>query len=322
MSRFTIVGAGGVGTVVGVLLGSKGHDVTFVTRLPEEADAVQERGGRVFGLCERQAAIRAVAGKHEVGGDEALILAVKANQTHAALDSIVGLPGAVMSIQNGVDKELPLVSRFGSDRVVPCVVQVTGTLVEPGLAKCSAIDASAVSRPVGGSLSCVVDLARDFEAAGMPTQIVDDAGSVEWTKAAQWLGTSLMTAATGLSLDSMLNDFGLASAAVSIARECDAVARSAGYHVTSFPGLYASRLIELDHAAAVGVLREMGISMAQTTMRGYRSSMELDLSRGNPLELEETAGAVLRHASASGIPTPVLSTAYSIVRARSADRLM
>jgi 2-dehydropantoate 2-reductase len=45
-----------------------------------------------------------------------------------------------------------------------------------------------------------------------------------------------------------------------------------------------------------------------------RSSMMVDITTGRPLELEALVGAVVRRGLAAGIPTPVMSTLYGILK--------
>jgi ketopantoate reductase len=150
----------------------------------------------------------------------------------------------------------------------------------------------------------------------MRTLTVEDATAVEWAKAAQWIPSSLLTAATGMTLDAVLRDAGLAELYVAIARECAEVARAQGIRIAEFPELYASDIVEGAPAGAVDTLIALGESMSTSELAGYRTAMELDLARGRAPELEPTAGAVQRAALAAGVSCPALESVHAIVRAR------
>ena len=316
MTSFTIVGAGGIGTAVGVLLGATGHGVTLVAHTAQDAAEIAANGANVVGCVEASARPTAVAGSVDVGPDDVLVLAVKAHQTAEALLATTGTPRAAMSLQNGIEKEQPLIDRFGPARVLPSVVQVTATLQEPGRTRCASIATSAISSLHPSAETIAAEVASALTTSGMNTLTVRDATAVEWAKAAQWIPSSLLTAATGMALDAVLRDAGLAELYVAIARECAEVAQAHEIRIAEFPELYASEIVEGTVADAVETLIALGERMSASELAGYRTAMELDLARGRAPELEPTAGAVLRAALAADIACPALETAHAIVRGR------
>jgi 2-dehydropantoate 2-reductase len=321
VTRFTIVGAGGIGTAVGALLHAAGHPVTLVTRTAEDAERINARGVRTIGCVEVDVRPRAVAGDLVVGPDDVLVVGVKAHQTKDALDAVAGVPRAALSLQNGIEKEQPLIERFGPERVLPSVIQVTATLEEPGRTRCASIATSAISSLRPSADDVASDVASALTSGGMTTLLVADAAAVEWAKAAQWLPSSLLTAATGLTLDAVLSGERLARAYVVVARECAAVARAHGIEIAKFPELYARDIVDGTVDAGVAVLTAVGQAMSSSELAGYRTAMELDLARGRRPELDPTAGAVQRAARAVGVPCPALDAAAGIVSARSDARL-
>jgi 2-dehydropantoate 2-reductase len=48
--------------------------------------------------------------------------------------------------------------------------------------------------------------------------------------------------------------------------------------------------------------------------RSTRSSLLIDLSQGKPIEVEALQGSVVRRARALGVPTPVMSALYAVLR--------
>lgn len=316
MTSFTVVGAGGIGTAVGVLLDAAGHPVTLVTHTAQDAEKINARGARVVGCVEAGARPRALAGSVTLGPDEVVMLAVKAHQTVEALLATTGTPRAAMSLQNGIEKEQPLIDRFGPERVLPSVVQVTATLQGPGRTRCASIATSAVSSLDISTEAIAAEVASALTNSGMKTMLVEDAAAVEWAKAAQWIPSSLLTAATGMTLDAVLRDAGLAEIYVVIARECAEVARRHGIRIAEFPGLYASEIVDGTVADAIDSLVVLGETMGRSELAGYRTAMEIDLARGRVPELEPTAGAVQHAAAAVGVSCPALEAAHAIVRAR------
>jgi 2-dehydropantoate 2-reductase len=322
MKRIVVLGAGGIGTAVGGILSAGRQDVTMITQLPVESEHIERHGLRVTGTVDLTARPRAGTGPVAVGADDVLLVAVKGHQTKDALQRVRGIPAAALSLQNGIEKEVPLTQSFGDTRVICSVVQVTASLQSVGISRCAAIEPSAMSaiHPAGAKIA--KEMAEIFSNSGMPTTIVHNAAEVEWAKAAQWLPSSLLTAATGLPLDDVLRDDRLAGAYVSMVRECAAVANAHGVELATFGRLYAAKVARASMGDAIDELVRLGNSMAGGHLAGYRTSMELDIAAGRPPELDSTVGAMQRAARAVNVPSPVLETAAAIVRARTrAERI-
>jgi 2-dehydropantoate 2-reductase len=287
-----------------------------------ECEHIQRHGVRVTGSVELSARPGSSAGPVAMGADDVLLVAVKGHQTEDALQRVRGTPAAALSVQNGIEKEVPLTRRFGDTHIICSVVQVTASLQSVGVSSCAAIEPSAMSAMHPGCAEIAKELAEIFSASGMPTTIVDNAAEVEWTKAAQWLPSSLLTAATGLPLDDVLTDERLAGAYASMVRECATVANAHGMGLAPFGRLYAANVARGSIGDAIDELVRLGNSMSGGHLAGYRTSMELDLAAGRPLELDATAGAMERAAHRVNVACPVLGTAIAIVRARARANLV
>ena len=130
--RHAILGAGGVGGLIGVALAKAGESVTLVLRpgalknYPAEV-SLENRVG-TFQVPVELA--ESVAQPFDV-----LWVTVKATQLDSALRSVVIQPeqlGAVVPLLNGVDHVALLRAKFGHDRVVPGAIRVEAERVAPG----------------------------------------------------------------------------------------------------------------------------------------------------------------------------------------------
>ena len=122
--RVCILGAGGLGSLVGGMLAESGLRVTLVGR-PEHVEAIRQGGLRISGISgERRivGGLDAVESAARVRGPfDALILCVKAKDTEAVLRDANGLradAGVVFSLQNTIAKDAALAEWIGRDRVV------------------------------------------------------------------------------------------------------------------------------------------------------------------------------------------------------------
>jgi 2-dehydropantoate 2-reductase len=144
--RFVIYGAGAIGGVVGGRLFEHGHDVVLIAR-GAHLDAIRERGLTV----ESQEGattlpLPAVGRPTEIAftADDVVLLAMKSQDTVAALDALRAAPGqpaAVVCLQNGVNNEREALRRFEAVYAV-CVMAPTAHL-EPGIVQ-------AMSSPLAG----------------------------------------------------------------------------------------------------------------------------------------------------------------------------
>lgn len=144
--RFVVYGAGAIGGVVGGRLFEHGHDVTLVAR-GEHLRVIQSVGLRVDSPAGSVTlSVPAASGPAEIewAGDEVVMLAMKGQDTVAALEALrLAAPPtiAVVCLQNGVANEREALRRFERVYAVP-VMSPTGHL-EPGVVQ-------AWSHPVAG----------------------------------------------------------------------------------------------------------------------------------------------------------------------------
>ena len=170
--RYVVVGAGAVGGVIGARLALGGVDVTLVAR-GAHLEAI-----RAGGLVLETPVGRDVAHPVTVGSpadvawaeDHVVLLAVKSQQTAAALDDLAAVAPAgipVVSVQNGVANERALLRRFARTYGI-CVMQPCAHL-EPGVVvqQCHPVPGLLdIGRYPSGVDEVCTGVAADLESAG------------------------------------------------------------------------------------------------------------------------------------------------------------
>jgi 2-dehydropantoate 2-reductase len=292
--RHAILGAGGVGGLIGVALAKSGESVTLVLRpealkdYPAELSLESPLGS--FSVPVDRAA--SVAAPYDV-----LWITVKATQLESAMRCVTvdaDKIGAVVPLLNGIDHVALLRKRFGHDRVIPASIGVEAERIAPGkiLHRGMAIRLSFSS--IGESR--LASTAEEFRKFGFACQFVADEMKILWTKLSILAPFALTTSATGLPIGEVLSDPAWRKRLEAVVREVAAVGTASG--------------TPLDASAI--------IPFFDKTPPGGRSSMQKDVAAGKPPELDAIAGAILRRAEEHGIDVPVTREVAEMIRGKSA----
>jgi 2-dehydropantoate 2-reductase len=299
--RIAIIGAGAVGGYYGALLARAGQDVTFIAR-GANLQAIRERGIVVRSdLGDFEVRAKAVDDPAEVGAVDLVIIAVKTYSNPQALAHLPVLTGSdtvVLTLQNGVDSASDVAAFVPKERVLTGATYIASTLVAPGTIE----HLGTVRRIVFGEafgaprITERVSAIRDVLAqAGIQADAVPDVRIALWEKFIFLAPLAALTAASRLPIGPAWDQQAFRTVCEKAMREVEALARHAGV------------------AVAPDIVDEQ---MAQRgkSPRSMRTSMMVDLTSGRPLELDALIGSVVRRGIAAGIPTPVMETAYGILR--------
>ena len=178
--RWVVYGAGAVGGALGARLHAAGHDVVLVAR-GEHRRALVERGLTLRtpeGDRTLQVPTVGTAAELDLGGPTLVLLAVKSQQTHAAVEDLVAVTPPevpVASLQNGVCNERTLL-RFFADVYGVCVMMPTAHL-EPGVVEQESHPVPGildVGRCPGGVDATTRVVAEAFRSAGFVSQPRED----------------------------------------------------------------------------------------------------------------------------------------------------
>jgi 2-dehydropantoate 2-reductase len=327
-TRFCILGAGGLGSLVGGWLAESGAQVTLVGR-PAHVEAIRARGLEISGIRgERlvRRGLEAVSRAQDARGPfDALLLAVKARDSAEALAAARHLradTALALSFQNTVDKDERLADWIGRERVVGASTTEAGTLEGPGCVRhvASAPTAFYFGELDGSASARVAALVDAFNKAGFAAQPAADVRHVEWEKLLQIGVLSAWSVSTlgmmpGGSVAEALVVREAAEHYVAIAQELLAVYCAMGYEPRDFFHPY-SRFRELRGAAfaeAVEAMRAQGQRMLDQGVVG-RPSLHVDLLRGKPTEVEWCLAPFLAEAERRGIAVPTARAGYRIIR--------
>jgi len=288
--RHAILGAGGVGGLIGACLAHAGDLVALVVR-PETASQYPKQLRLESPLGNFTSDVDVAA---EVPPADVLWITVKATQFQSALAALKN-PDAVRAIVpllNGIDHIAVLRARYGAERVIPATIAVETERVSPGhivhrspFARLNVL--SAGREVLGGALD-------QLSQIGFTCRFIDDEPTLMWGKLVFLAPFALSTTAADKTVGQILADPQWRSLGEACVREACAVAVAEGAKVSA----------------------ETVLSGVQGMPASMRSSMQKDVEQHNTPELDAIAGPILRGARRHGIEVPVTKKLVAAVEER------
>jgi 2-dehydropantoate 2-reductase len=315
--KVAIVGAGAIGGLIGHRLANAGHDVGVVARDATLA-ALAEHGLRLMrpdGALDA-VPVRAAQHAHQLGEQDVVVVALKAQALPALAPSLAPLVGphtVVIGAMNGVPWWF--FHRFGGpcsglslDSVDPggavahvlrpqqtlgCVVHLSATSPRPGVVQPRMGNRLIVGDPAGGRTPRAAAMAELLQGGGFDVEVSELIQRDVWFKLWGNMTMNRLSALTGATTDRILDDELVRGFASRCMVEAQAIGERIGLPIASTP--------DERHA----VTRKLG---------AMRTSMLQDADAGKPLELDALVGAVREIAQHLGLPTPGIDALFGLAR--------
>ena len=297
--KFAVIGAGAVGGFYGALLSKAGHEVAFVAR-GAHREAILAHGLTVHSgpeaVGELNVRCQVESDPAKIGVVDVVILAVKTYSNAETLPTLAPLFGSqtsIITLQNGVDSAEQLATVFGEAKVIGGATYIAAGIEAPGvirhLGTLRRIVFGEYFHPAAALSPRVAALEPVFAGANIQTEAVPDIRLRLWEKFIYLAPMAAFTGASRLPIGPIWEMY------LSAVDEVERVARASGIDVP--PGV-RNRIT--DYTAA-----------APKTMR---SSLLIDLSQGKKIEVEALQGSVVRRGQAAGVPTPIMSALYAVLK--------
>jgi len=291
--RHAILGAGGIGGLMGALLSAGGDAVTLVVREATVAKYPPELTLRRPDGSEIKGPVRVTSILPAGEPVDVLWVTTKALQLDEALGSVNGIrPRCVVPLLNGLDHVAKLEERFGATAVIPGTIGVEAERLAPGLIRQGSpfniLRLAERGRPL---LAATAELLARF---GVTAEFVADEKTLMWSKLVFLAPFALATAASGEPLGFIRDHPEWNDLMNATVHEVAAAGNAEG--------------AKLDATNAVGLLKGAPPQIS--------SSMARDLAAGNEPELDAIGGAVVRAAERHAVPVPALRELMQRVRER------
>ncbi|MCX6538189.1 MAG: 2-dehydropantoate 2-reductase [Acidobacteria bacterium] len=302
--HFAVVGAGAVGGYYGAKLAVSGQKVSFLAR-GAHLRAIRERGLMVWSpLGDFTVRAQAEDDPAKVGPVDVVLLAVKTYDNETVLPRLKPLLGpatVVLSLQNGVDSIDEVATVVGEERVLGGPTYIATALSLPGLIEQTGVHRRIVFGEAFGERATVTErvkrIATVMTAADIQAEAVADARVAMWEKFIYLSPFAAFTGAARLPIGPLRDDPFIYEQIMAAVCEVEGVARAEGVGIR-------------DHASLMEYVANYVTALPAAT----RSSLLIDLQMGKRIELEALAGSVVRRSRAAGVPTPIMSALYSVLK--------
>jgi 2-dehydropantoate 2-reductase len=300
--HFAILGSGAVGGYYGARLARAGQQVTFLAR-GAHLRAIRERGLMIWSpLGDFTVTARAEEDPAAVGPVDVVLYAVKTYDNQAALPMLRPLMGestVVVTLQNGVESPNDVAGVVGERHVLGGAAYIATALSVPGLIEQTGTGRRIVFGEAFGDRSQIsprVTAIHDALArADIESKPAADAWVPIWEK---FIYLSVFAAFTGAArrpAGPLWADEYIRRMWIEAVREVERVARAEGINVSP-------------------EIQERVIKLMNAVPPSTRSSLLIDLQQNKRIEVEQLQGTVVRRGAACGVPTPVMSTLYAVLK--------
>ena len=303
IQRVCVIGAGAIGSLFAGHLGQV-TEVSVLTRRREHADALNAEGLRVSGRSDLRTRVAAAASPDELEPFDVGIVATKATGLEAAAASLEGrFPGAtIVTILNGLGAE-EVVRAHGDWPIVSGVTFMSGTKHSDTHVE-YVLDTETWLGPYEDTpFDRVAEIAELINRSGLRAEALPDLRPAQWSKLVFNATVNSVAALTGLPHDPHFaaeeGPTDLGHLVHGLVYEGKAVAAAAGIELHDDPW-------------------QMNVLATQRGSAHYPSMLE-DVEAHRHTEIDLITGALVREAERHGVPVPLHTAMYSLVKGKEAS---
>jgi 2-dehydropantoate 2-reductase len=300
IERICVVGAGTIGSLLAAHL-ARVVDVWVLTRRPEHAAALTERGLRVTGRADFEVRIAATADPGELPDCDLGIVACKGtdlDETAARLEARLGT-ATLMTIQNGMGAE-EIVRRHGRWPLISAITFMSGTRRSDTEVEYVLDTATWLGPYEGTPYELVEEASRLLVAGGLKAEAFRDLRPAQWSKLVFNATVNSVAALSGLRHDFHFaaedRPEDLGHLVRGLMDEGKAVAAAAGVALRDDPW-------------------EMNVHATRRGSAHYPSMLE-DVDAKRQTEIELITGTLVREADRLGVPVPLHRALYRLIKAK------
>jgi 2-dehydropantoate 2-reductase len=301
--RICVIGAGVIGSLFAGHL-AEVAEVSVLTRRREHAVALNAHGLRVTGRSDRHARVTAANAVDDLEPFDLGIVATKATGLEQAAEALTGrFPKAtLMTVLNGLGAE-QVVRAHGAWPLVSAVTFMSGTKHSDTEVEYILDTETWLGPYEHTSFDAVQEIAELIVRSGLKAEALPDLRPAQWSKLIFNASVNAVAALTGLPHDAHFAAEELPSDLGHLLRdlidEGMAIAAAAGVDLHDDPW-------------------QMNVLATQRGSAHYPSMLE-DVEARQPTGVELITGALVREAERLGVPAPLHTAMYRLIKAKEAS---
>ena len=323
--KILVLGAGGIGSVVGGCLSLKGHDVTLVDPWYEHIAAIADNGllvkfasGPEYKCAPKACQFKDMQALEYASFDMGFV-AVNAYDTDwavVALDRFVKRSGKVCCFQNGINDDR-VAAVAGEQRTLGVIMTISAAVYEPGIALRTDLNPHAfkVGELDGSDTPVARELASMLNDSVGPSSITLDLWGQRWSKLMLNAMNNALAGLTGWMTIKCRTHHDTQRIGIQLAAEAVRVARAHGRNITEVLGLQADDIVAAAEGRNVEAAQKQLGAVAASAGGESRPSFGQDVVKGRRTEIDELNGLVARMGRERGVATPFCDKIVELVRA-------
>jgi 2-dehydropantoate 2-reductase len=300
-----VVGAGSIGSLFAGHLGQV-CEVSVLTRREEHAAALERERLRVSGRSDLLTRVRASCDPAALPEPDLVIVACKGLDVEPVAARLEGAfaGAAIMTVQNGLGSETAI-GRRGDWPLVSAVTFMSGTKHSDTHVEYILDTATWLGPFRGTDLAYCEQVAELIRSSGLKAEAFPDLRPAQWSKLIFNATVNAVAALTGLPHDFHFAETerpgDLGHLVRGLVDEGKAVATAAGIELREDPW-------------------EMNVHATRRGNRHFPSMLE-DVEARRPTEIESITGALVREGERLGVPVPLHTALYRLIKAKEASYL-
>ncbi|KAL6238944.1 hypothetical protein BDW75DRAFT_199949 [Aspergillus navahoensis] len=314
-SNILVIGFGGIGTMTAYNLEAGGlATVTGVLR--SNYDLVTERGFKIWSCDHGQVSswrptsiTRAIPDARIIDTPFDYVVVCTKNISDVSptvaeiiAPAITPRHTSIVLVQNGINIEKPIIAAFPGNAVISGISRMNSSELRPG----EIFHQDHDTLIIGAFRNPNLNIETEHQAAKHFTDLYNASGKatgdysaevqfMRWRKLVYNASYNSLCAITGMDTSKLrLTGTAVTELLLPVMLEVKSVAKAAGYQLA--PG-------------------QEDISLNGDPLDGYfRPSMQQDIEKGNFIEMEVIVGEAVREGQRLGVPVPLLTTVYSLLK--------
>ncbi len=319
--RIGIMGAGGIGSVVGGLLAEGGHDITLIDQWPEHVEKIKADGLIVETRTGKHLTHSKAIHIHELQLEtepfDAAFIAVKSYDTEWAtmmmLNYVDPENGVFVNLQNGINDER-MAAIAGVERSLGCAITISGAVYEPGKALRTDVNSPGfkIGEHDGADTARARELVEVMNAVEV-TVFTDDLWGERWSKLMINCMNNALSGVSGYGTAQVRTEQDTRRIGIQLGAEVARVAKTLGISLHPVLGLSPDAVIDAAEGRNVEEVEATLLESARSAGSGGVPSFGQDVRKGRRTEIDYLNGCVSEKGRQVGVPTPFNDRIVEIV---------